>query len=813
MKPYLAILIDSFWEAIGNRILWALLLGWSLILLGLAPFGYVSERSFKLSSVDIDNRSQLVSNLAKGAKGQGNQTVQAVANRMDAKFISELKQSVESEDGQGRRSISAGELAGKLNQVLGEATLYSPADFPTAQRRPRLQPLIEAAQNSTLKPEELEELNRELLQLAFPLELNSPQGEQLWIGYAGFKLGDPLPVSRRQIKQFFEPILLSSIIKLGLGILAVFVAIVVTSPIIPETFRSGSLHLLLSKPISRVWLYLAKFFGGCIFVLVNITFVLLGLYFIAGLRFEIWNTGLLACIPILMFVFIIFYSVSGLAGLVWGNAIVCVVACLIFWLACFSLGFMHDALLPQVEVLPQISRIRKIEQRLLSVNERGELGVWNPQFSIWQPALELDVRGQARTFGPIYNAQRNLIITKSFFRVPFGGLQARSRKISILRLDSSQDTEAPETLARSTEEKSTEEIASKVPTKEETEPTSAKADAQPKSISDARETPVWFADSGPELPAQLFDVVELGDTVLAICRGGLFRLDYDKLDVSQTGQKGLFGIQLPWLAQNAFENIAPKDYFLSANSSAAPTQAGDGLIVYSSGSLDHLVYEERTLRVAHSTKLDGDGTEATLVEMNADYCVVARDGLPLKILDAQLKPLTDLSLPDEQKVRQMSWIPLTSELSILTHTGNCYKLDCKSAKLSEILPQLRGQITCLDWDGSQHIWLGVKPNRVYRFDVASNSVKERFIPKATILERVFRWGLKPAYTVNPKPAALDTAMSYVLTGNQTQVLGLVTSDLGAAQIEIDLWTPLISNFVFVAVVLGFSCWYVSRKEY
>ncbi len=808
MKPYLAILIDSFWEAIGNRILWALLLGWSLILLGLAPFGYISERSFKLSSVDIDNRSQLVSNLAKGANGNGNVSVQAVARKLDAEFVTRLKQVAESEDGQGRRPINASELAEQLNQVVQKEDLYSEDSFPSAARRTRLQPLIEVAEKSTITNEELEELNRELLQLAFPLELNRPQGEQLWMGYAGFKLGDPLPVSRRQIKQFFEPILLSSIIKLGLGILAVFVAIVVTSPIIPDTFRSGSLHLLLSKPISRVWLYLAKFFGGCIFVLVNITFVLIGLYFIAGLRFDIWNAGLLVCIPILMFVFIIFYSVSGLAGLVWGNAIVCVVACMIFWLFCFSLGFMHDALLPQIEVLPQISRIRTIDKKLMTVNERGELGVWNPQFLIWQPALEMDVRGQARTFGPIYNAQRRLMITKSFFRVPFGGLQARSRKISIIRLENTPgttDATSPaDELSESTAQSTTKEAEGSSP---------AKSDLQPASISEARKTPVWMGDTGPELPAQLFDVVELGDTVLAVCRGGLFRLDLDKLELNEAGQKGLFGLKLPWTTQSAFENIAPKDYFLSSNSHASPTQAGDGLIVYSSGSLDHLAYDGDALRVVNSGKLDGDGTEATLVEMNSTFCVVARDGLPLKILDAELKPLSELSLPGDQNVRQMAWVPDSPDLSILTHTGNCYRLDCASAKLTALVPQLQGQVTCIDWQGSEELWLGVKPNNVYRVDLVSNSVEEQFIPQATILERVFRWGVKPAYLINPKPAALDTAMSYVLTGNETQALGLVTNDLEAAQIEIDLWTPIISNFIFVAVILGFSCWYVSRKEY
>src|SRR5690606_30567203 len=121
-------------------------------------------------------------------------------------------------------------------------------------------------------------------------------------------------------------------------------------------------------------------------------------------------------------------------GLIWGNAIVCVVACMLFWLLCFSLGIMHDAIGPQVEVLPQISRIRIIEDHLLTVDQRGRLGVWNETFSIWQPAINDDQRGQARTFGPIYDAERRLILTKSFYRDAFGGLHAKNRRLAIIHL-------------------------------------------------------------------------------------------------------------------------------------------------------------------------------------------------------------------------------------------------------------------------------------------------------------------------------------------------------------------------------------------
>ncbi|MEZ6080617.1 MAG: hypothetical protein R3C56_34565 [Pirellulaceae bacterium] len=41
----------------------------------------------------------------------------------------------------------------------------------------------------------------------------------------------------------------------------------------------------------------------------------------------------------------------------------------------------------------------------------------------------------------------------------------------------------------------------------------------------------------------------------------------------------------------------------------------------------------------------------------------------------------------------------------------------------------------------------------------------------------------------------------------------MTVDLEAAQMQVDLWTPIVTNSIFVIVVLGFSCWYVARKEY
>ncbi|MDC0311312.1 ABC transporter permease, partial [bacterium] len=60
-----------------------------------------------------------------------------------------------------------------------------------------------------------------------------------------------------ELPWYFEKLVLS------IGLL---IAIIVTANLIPETFEPGSLNLLLSKPISRWGLYVAKFVGGCAFI-------------------------------------------------------------------------------------------------------------------------------------------------------------------------------------------------------------------------------------------------------------------------------------------------------------------------------------------------------------------------------------------------------------------------------------------------------------------------------------------------------------------------------------------------------------------
>ncbi|MFN7706733.1 MAG: ABC transporter permease, partial [bacterium] len=261
MRPYLAILYDAFLEAIQSRVLWVLLAAWVLLLAAIAPFGFIEEKSYQLRSGDILQRSQLLEQLQQAARGKGKPTLLAVVAALPESARELLAE--QSEDDPKR--FTSGRLSDWLNEAGRSRSLYDPQLWPRVASRAEWKQISEK-DPKLRSEEEVQQLNRLLLEWSFPGQQAPLSSSQAWVGYAGLKVGEPLPVSINQARAFLELFVLQGLIKIGLGVVAMFVAIIVTSPMIPDTFQAGSLHLLLSKPISRTWLFLSKFAGGTIFV-------------------------------------------------------------------------------------------------------------------------------------------------------------------------------------------------------------------------------------------------------------------------------------------------------------------------------------------------------------------------------------------------------------------------------------------------------------------------------------------------------------------------------------------------------------------
>ena len=118
------------------------------------------------------------------------------------------------------------------------------------------------------------------------------------------------------------------------GFFGIFLAIIVSAGVIPETYRSGSVDLLLSKPLNRPVLFLAKYIGGCAFVLMNICYLITGLFLVVGLRWGLWEARILIAIPVFLFYFMILFSVTALIGLLSRRTVLSIFVTILFWGSC-----------------------------------------------------------------------------------------------------------------------------------------------------------------------------------------------------------------------------------------------------------------------------------------------------------------------------------------------------------------------------------------------------------------------------------------------------------------------------------------------
>lgn len=68
MRPYLAVIRDSFHEALVSRVLWILLALSTLVLLGLLPLGFIEQAGSVLLDEDILNRDKLIERIVAQGK-------------------------------------------------------------------------------------------------------------------------------------------------------------------------------------------------------------------------------------------------------------------------------------------------------------------------------------------------------------------------------------------------------------------------------------------------------------------------------------------------------------------------------------------------------------------------------------------------------------------------------------------------------------------------------------------------------------------------------------------------------------------------
>jgi ABC-type transport system involved in multi-copper enzyme maturation permease subunit len=145
--------------------------------------------------------------------------------------------------------------------------------------------------------------------------------------------------------QFYKMIFVQVGIGIWLSWLATILAVISTAGIFPDLLTSGSIDLFVSKPISRLRLFITEYAAGLLFVALQVTIFSAACFLVIGLRGGVWEPGLFLAVPIMVCFFSYLFSVSSLLGVVTRSTVAALLLTLLFWFFVWAVGTTENTLL------------------------------------------------------------------------------------------------------------------------------------------------------------------------------------------------------------------------------------------------------------------------------------------------------------------------------------------------------------------------------------------------------------------------------------------------------------------------------------
>jgi ABC-type transport system involved in multi-copper enzyme maturation permease subunit len=170
-------------------------------------------------------------------------------------------------------------------------------------------------------------------------------------------------------------------IQSGIAFLAFFGGIILslfaTANLIPNMLERGSIELLISKPLPRPVIFLARFVGAQIIVALNVTYLIAGSWLILSLKTGLWHWPYLYSIAMVIATFAMLYALVSLVGVTTRSASVSIMVAYIAILLstllvqkdelyAFLTGKVYYYLLEALyQVLPKTSELSLINYALV----------------------------------------------------------------------------------------------------------------------------------------------------------------------------------------------------------------------------------------------------------------------------------------------------------------------------------------------------------------------------------------------------------------------------------------------------------------
>jgi len=151
---------------------------------------------------------------------------------------------------------------------------------------------------------------------------------------------------------------------------ATILALVSTSSVFPDFMSAGSIELVLSKPISRVRVFLVKYLGSLLFVLLQVLVFCTGVFICVGVRLDEWLWSIFAAVPLVTIFFSYLYAFNVLMGLLTRSGLAALLFTAVFWFLLFAVQ-SGEAALGGITREQQV-RMEALEKRVVEQETRLE---------------------------------------------------------------------------------------------------------------------------------------------------------------------------------------------------------------------------------------------------------------------------------------------------------------------------------------------------------------------------------------------------------------------------------------------------------
>lgn len=181
----------------------------------------------------------------------------------------------------------------------------------------------------------------------------TPRG--MSVGFGMFDFDMPLiRQGSKEAETFYLLLFTDVIVRLWLGWFSLVLALISTCSIFPQFLQSGSIELALSKPVSRLRLFLLKYLGGLLFVAVQTSLFCTVAFIAIGLRLQEWSLSIFWAVPIITFAFSLIYCVGVLFGLLTRSTVFALLGALLFWSMTLVAQWTEDFIYKMAYVMPEI---------------------------------------------------------------------------------------------------------------------------------------------------------------------------------------------------------------------------------------------------------------------------------------------------------------------------------------------------------------------------------------------------------------------------------------------------------------------------